>query len=141
MTAVLTRDGLRTATTLRNTVDVPLEIGSVRLRSLTAGEALAFRTLVMTHQAAGRDPEALAPLLIAKSWIGEDGELLFPEEEGAEIALGLSPRDYGALAQATLELNGMTAAASDAAGKDSGASPSADTRTGSPENSATPTST
>lgn len=139
--AILNGESLRAAAKRRTTKDVEVEgLGTVRLRSLSAGDALKFQAEVRKCQSAGGDPEELAPALIARSWVGEDGELLMPEDEGAALARELEPKGYNALALAVLTLNGLTEEAVKDAEKNSEASPSDSTPSGSPEPSDTPTS-
>lgn len=88
-------------------VEVP-EVGVVRLRALSAGEALQFQSDVKKAGAEGLEQEEMAFTLIARSWIGEDGELLFPEEEGVAVARSLDPETYNALAKEVLALNGLS---------------------------------
>lgn len=141
---LVTPEQIREAAKRRKTVDVEVEgIGTVRLRAMSAGDALRFRGEVAKCQAAGGDAEELAPALIARSWVGEDGELLLPEAEGIELARSLSPTDYNTLASKTLELNGLSSdpeAVVEQAVKNSEASRNESTPTGSPETSDTPTS-
>lgn len=119
--ALVSRDQLKAAKQRRKTVDVPLpafgEGVEVRLRALSAGEALQFNREVTAAQEKGEDVEARALYMIARSWVDEEGEPLFPEEEGVEVLRGLSTEDYNALAKAVLKLNGMGAQAVEEAAK------------------------
>lgn len=124
----------------RKTADVEVpEVGTVRLRALSAGDAQRFQFQVQKAVKAGEDPEELAFLLIARSWVGEDGEPLMPEDEGVEVAKSLDPDVYNAIAAETLKLNGMSSDAVEEAAKNSEASRQESTPTGSPETSDTPT--
>jgi hypothetical protein len=124
----------------RKTITRPIEgIGEVRLRALSAGDAQRFKADVEKYTADGRDPEALAFTLIARSWIDDSGELLFPEAEGEQEARALDPECYNEIAKEVLKLNGLTADAIEEAEKNSSASPAGSTPTGSPENSDTQT--
>lgn len=89
----------------RKTVDVELDGLTVRLRALSAGDAVRFQSEV---RKAGEDGEALSFTLIARSWIGEDGELLMPEEEGEAFARTLDADTFTKLAKAVLALNGLS---------------------------------
>ena len=92
----------------RKTKDVEIEgVGTVRLRALSAGDAQAFQADVKKAAAEGRDQEELAFPLIARSWIGENGELWLPESEGVALAKALDPEIYNALAKEVLKLNGL----------------------------------
>lgn len=104
----------------RKTKDVSVEgLGTVRLRALSAGEAQAFQSDVKKAAAEGREPEELAFSLIARSWISEDGSLLFEEVEGVAVAKSLDPESYNAIAKEVLALNGLSADAVDVAEKNS----------------------
>lgn len=126
----------------RKTKDIEVEgVGTVRLRALSAGDAQRFQADVKKYATDGRDAEELAFPLIARSWIGENGELWLPEHEGVVLARSLDPLTYNAIAQAVLELNGLTATAVEEAesfseaGRQKESSP-----TDSLQTSATPTS-
>lgn len=122
----------------RKTADLDLDgLGTVRLRALSAGDAQRFQSEI---KKAGDDAEAMAFTLIARSWVGEDGDPLFPEAEGVEVAQSLDPKDYNALARAVLVLNGMNADAVEESLKNSREPGAEPTPTGSPESSDTPTS-
>lgn len=124
------------------TKDVELpDIGAVRLRSLSAGDAIAFQSEVKKAQAAGRNEEELTFSFIARSWIDEAGELLFPEAEGIEFAKTLDPETFKALAEEALKLNGLSEEAVTDAENFSEASPPEYSPTGSQKTSASPTST
>ena len=93
----------------RKTTDVEVEgVGTVRLRALSAGDALQFQADVKKAGAEGLEQEEMAFVLIARSWIGEDGELLFPEADGIAVARSLDPETYNALAKEVLALNGLS---------------------------------
>lgn len=124
----------------RKVVDVDLgDLGTIRLRAFSAGQAQRFQAEVRDAANAGEDPEAVAFSMIAQSWVGEDGELWMPEQEGVELARSLDPEAYNTLATRVLELNGMTPTAVEDAAKNSEASRNESTPTGSPENSENPT--
>lgn len=121
-------------------VTIP-DIGVVRLRSLSAGDAIAFQGEVKRAKAAGQDENELTFPFIARSWIGDDGEPLFPEADGIAFAKTLDPETFAELAKEALKLNGLDDKAVDDAAKNSGASPDASTPSGSRENTAGSTST
>lgn len=123
----------------RKTVDVEVEgVGSVRLRALSAGDAIQFQADVKKATANGGSADALAFVLIARSWVGEDGEPWFPEEEGVAVAASLAPESFGVIAKAVLVLNGLDEGAVESAmGNSEAGEP---TPTDSPASSATPTS-
>jgi hypothetical protein len=124
----------------RKTITPTIEgIGQVRLRALSAGDAQRFQADVQKYKAEGRDPEELAFTLIARSWIDDSGELLFPESEGEQEARALDPECYNEIAKEVLTLNGLTADAIEQAEKNLSASLEGSTPTGSPENSDTQT--
>lgn len=124
----------------RKTVDVEVEgVGVVRLRALSAGDAQQFQYRAQKAQKEGENVEELGFNLVARSWIGEDGNLLMPEDEGVEFAKSLPTDDFNVLAGATLKLNGLADDAVDDAVKNSEASRTDSTPTGSPKNSDTPT--
>lgn len=124
----------------RKTVDVEVEsVGTVRLRAISAWAAQRFQGEVRKLQAEGGDTEELAFILIARSWVGEDGEVWMPEDEGEAFARSLDPEIYNALAAAVLILNGLNKDAVGDAVKNSKASRKGSTPTGSPKNSDTPT--
>lgn len=118
MAGIISREALAAAAARRKTLDVEVEgIGVVRLRALSAGEALDFRTEVTKCEKEGGDPEQLAPSLIARSWVDENNALLMPEAEGVALARSLSPQAYGELANKVLQLNGLSESSiKDAAG-------------------------
>ena len=92
----------------RKTVDAEIEgVGSVRLRALSAGDATQFQQDVRKATANGGSTEELVFVLIARSWIGEDGELWFPDEEGVAVAKSLDPETFNAIAKEVLKLNGL----------------------------------
>lgn len=104
----------------RKFVDAEIpHVGTVRLRALSAGDATRFQGDVQKAKADGKNQEELAFPLIARSWIGEDGELLFPEEEGVAFARSLDPDTYNAIAKEVLKLNGLNADAVEDAEKNS----------------------
>jgi len=88
-------------------VTIP-DIGVVRLRSLSAGDAIAFQGEVKKVKAAGGNEDELTFSFIARSWIAESGELLFPEEEGIAFAKTLDPETFKAIAEECLKLNGLS---------------------------------
>lgn len=93
----------------RKTKDVELEgFGTVRLRGLSAGEAVRFQGDVKKAAANGENEEELSFTLIARSLVGEDGDLLFPDEaDGVALLRTLDTESFNALAKAVLSLNGM----------------------------------
>lgn len=92
----------------RKTRDVEVEgVGVIRLRALSAGDAQAFQSEVKKAAAAGKDQEELAFTLIARSWVGEHGELWMPEADGEAFARSLDPTIYNQLAKEVLALNGL----------------------------------
>jgi hypothetical protein len=102
----------------RKTVDVEIDgLGTVRLRALSAGDAQQFQTDVRKAKADGKNEEELAFSLIARSWIDDAGQLLFPPDEkgelteGIAVAKSLDPTDYNIVATAVLRLNGLSAEA------------------------------
>lgn len=134
--AVLNADALRGAVKHRRTADVSIMAGKVRVRSWSLAEAEAWDK---EHEGATEEDAQIAILeMVAKSWIGADGELLVPVEEGVEIARNMDPSDLRDIATAILKLNGRDVGAVEDAVKNSEASRSESTSTGSPENSDTP---
>ena len=124
----------------RKTAEVEIEgVGTVRIRALSAGDAQRFQAEVQKCQASGEDPEALAFVLVARSWIDADGEPWLPEEEGIALARALDPLTYNAVATAVLALNGLSADAVEVAEKSFPESPVVISPMGSPENSESPT--
>lgn len=121
MAGLVSREALAEFARRRRTVDVAIEDGDdthlVRLRALSAGDALDFRAEVAACERDGGDPEQLAPRLIARSWIDEAGDLLLPEDQGVALARALSPEVYAALAAAVLSLNGLAEASIEDAAK------------------------
>lgn len=104
----------------RKTTDVSVEnVGVVRFRALSAGAAQQFQADVKKAAAEGKDQEELAFSLIARSWVGEDGELWVPEAEGVALAKSLEPAIYNKLAKAVLALNGLNETAIEDAEKNS----------------------
>lgn len=102
----------------RKTKDVEVDgVGVVRLRALSAGEAQRFHAEVTKAKAEGRNEEELAFTLVARSWVGEDGELWMPEVEGEAFVRSLDPTIYNAIATEVLTLNGLTKEAIEAAEK------------------------
>jgi len=106
----------------RRTVDVhvPGLGGEVRLRAMSAGEAMATRRAAEKMAGAGGDADAeLSPGLIVDSWVDGAGKPMWEGDRDGGIAFvrELSPQDFNALAQAVLELNGAGAAALEAAEK------------------------
>ena len=125
----------------RKTKDVEVPgCGMVRLRTLSAGDAQQFQAEVKKCAAAGEDAEGLAFSLIARSWIGADGDLWLPEEEGIVLAKSLDPETYNVVAKEVLKLNGLSGDAVDSAVKTSGASLGDITHTDSPASLDSPTS-
>lgn len=93
----------------RKTTDVEIEgMGVVRLRALSAGDAQQFQADVRKAASDGRDQEELAFALIARSWVGEDGDLWVPEADGVALARSLDPETYNTLVKAVLALNGLS---------------------------------
>jgi hypothetical protein len=135
----------------RKTADEIIEgLGSFRLQSLSAGDAVAFQADVNRVRAAGGDPESLAFLLLARTLIDDQGQPLFPPvrdgeledwSDGVTFAKSLDPADYNRLATRALTLNGLTEKAVEDAVGNSAASRPGSTPTGSRESSDTPTST
>jgi hypothetical protein len=119
--------------------DIP-DIGTIRLRALSAGDAQQFQSDVKKAKADGKNEEELAFSLIARSWIGDDGELLFPEEEGIAFARTLDPETYNAIAKEVLALNGLSETAIEDAEKNSGAGRNGSTPSDSRETSVLQTS-
>jgi hypothetical protein len=110
--AILDAAAAREAAKRRKTMDVDVpDMGTVRLRAMSAGDALRFRAEVAAAEKEGGDSEQLAAVLIARAWVGEDGAVLFTEEEGVEVVRELSASVYAQLAQSVLQLNGLAAAA------------------------------
>jgi hypothetical protein len=137
---MITGDALRAAARRRRTQDVEVPgVGTVRIVAMSAGAIHQFRHQTQKHQQAGKDPEELGFLLIAQSWVDEEGNPLLPVEEGEQVARELDSAAYNALASAVLKLNGMDPDAVDEAVKNSSASQSESTHSGSPENSDTST--
>jgi hypothetical protein len=98
-------------------VHVPGLGGEVRLRAMTAGEAMATRRAA---EKIGADADAeLSPGLIVDSWVDGTGKPMWAGDREAGIAFvhELSPQDFNALASAVLELNGAGAAALEEAEK------------------------
>jgi hypothetical protein len=124
----------------RKTEDVEVgELGTVRLRALSASDLVAVTAEIQKIQAAGGNPEEKSFELLARSWVDDSGEPLFPLDEGESIARSLAPESFRALSAAVVALNGMGPKAVEDAEKNSGASRSASTRTGSRKTSATRT--
>lgn len=137
---LLNADSIRAAARKRKSVDVDLGDGTaVRMMALTAGAGLQFQAEVQEIVKAGGDPETLGPVLIARSWVDDSGEPLLPEEEGKELALSFEADKYNRLAAAALKLNGLSENAVADALKNSGATRTDSTPSGSPETSVTPT--
>lgn len=91
--------------------------GTVRLRALSAADWLRGEFETRQSEAQGRDPEEVAFGYIARSWIDENGELLFPLEEGIALVRTLDGATYSRLLKAVLRLNGRTAEAIEGAEK------------------------
>jgi hypothetical protein len=117
------------------------EIGIVRLRALSAGDVVQFQAEVKKASSNGGNPEALAFSLVARSWIDENGELLFPEEEGIAFAQSLDVETYKVLAQEVLKLNGLSETAIEEAENFSAAGRNESSPTDSPRNLVSPTLT
>lgn len=93
----------------RKTLDVECaEFGIVRLRSLSAGDVVRFQHEVAQAKAKGESDEEVSFGMLARSWVAEDGELLFPIEQGIIEARSLDPALYTELTRAVLRLNGMS---------------------------------
>lgn len=97
-------------------IDVP-EFGVVRLRALSAGDVVRLQSDTKKAELEGREREEVAFDYLARSWIGESGDLLFPLEEGVQVAKSLDTVTYATLVRAVLKLNGMDAEAIEDAGK------------------------
>jgi hypothetical protein len=137
--ALLNGEGLREAAKRKRSVEVEISAGTVRLRSWGLGEALEWdkRNEGLTEG----EIAALLPEFVAKSWIGEDGESLMPLDEGIEVARNLDQHDLLRLAAAVKGLLARSEESVKDAEKNSEASRSESTSTGSLDNSGTPTST
>lgn len=83
--------------------------GTVRLRALSAADWLRGEFETKQAEAQGRDPEEVAFGYIARSWIDENGALLFPLEEGVALVRTLDSPTYTRLLKAVLRLNGRAA--------------------------------
>jgi hypothetical protein len=129
--ALLSKEQILAANAHLKTVDVALPRlgGEARLRELSGPESVLFQGAVKKHVAAGGQPEEMGFPLIAKTWIGEDGSLLFPGEDGeAQVrGLGLAKEDLEALATAAIELNGFDTEAVERAEGNSEPTPSGST--------------
>lgn len=126
--ALLSKEQILAANAHLKTVDVALPRlgGEARLRELSGPEAVLFQGAVKKHMAAGGAPEEMGFPLLARTWIGEDGALMFAEE--AEVrALGLPKEDLEALATAAIRLNGFDTEAVERAEGNSEATPSEST--------------
>jgi hypothetical protein len=110
--SVLTREQLAAQKPKRKTVEVEVEElgGAVRLRGMSAGEALEFRKQALKLEKEGGDANIeLAPGLVADAWVdGDDQPMWEDRAKGIEYVLSLSPTGYNALAKAILELTGYT---------------------------------
>lgn len=121
----------------RKTVDVEVEgLGAVRLRALSAWEKGQFQAAVTKRTGGTADVSAelgtdLMCDLIARMWIGEDGNLLMPEPEGVTFARTLEDETLVALTTAALQLLGISKDAVDDAVKNSEASRGDSSPTGS----------
>lgn len=126
----------------RKTKDVEIEgVGAVRLRALSAAALQKFQHDAGEYKREGKNVEELAFPLIAKSLIGENGDLFYPDEEvGIAEARALDPVTFSVLTDEVLSLNGLTVSAVDDAAKNSEASREGSTPTDSPTNSDTSTS-
>ena len=106
------------AASRRKTKDVTVEgVGEIRLRALSAGEAQRFHSQVTKAKDEGQNEEELAFTLVARSWIGEDGDLWMPEAEGEAFVRSLDPAIYNEIAKEVLALNGLTKESIEAAEK------------------------
>ena len=125
----------------RKTKDVEIEgVGAVRLRALSAAGLQQFQHDVGEYQRQGKNVEELAFPLIAKSLVGEDGDLFYPDEDaGIAEARALDPATFSVLTDECLALNGLNATAVDDAAKNFEASREGSTPTDSPTNSDTST--
>lgn len=102
----------------RKVKDVPIEgVGELRFRALSAGDAQRFHSDVLKAKASGRNDEEMVFALVARSWIGEDGELWMPEAEGEAFARTLDPELYAEIVKEVLALNGLSKDAIEAAEK------------------------
>jgi hypothetical protein len=100
---------------LRKTDDAEIEgYGVIRLQSLSAGDVIRFRRELTN---AGDNANELMFWLVARSWIADDGGLLFPESEGEAEARLMGETAFGALIKKVYLLNGLTAEAVEDAGK------------------------
>lgn len=124
----------------RKTKDVEVAgVGTFRLAALSAGAAIELQARM--RGMTGENEAEFGFLLIARSWIDEDGNPLLPEAEGIEFARELDQESAGALLETALVLNGFTQDAIDAAKKNSRPNPPGSTRTTSRKSSGTRTST
>lgn len=82
-------------------VDVPLWGGQVRLRTLTADEAMSFATL--SSNSDGLHGEMMV-FLVSKTAVDEQGEQLFTKEQ-AKLLTTKNFRIFTQLQDAALELN------------------------------------
>lgn len=139
--AILSAEQFRAAAAQRRkTEDVEVEgVGTIRLRAISAGDAQRFQREVRRYEAEGLDPEELSFTLVARSWVGEDGDPWMPEDVGVEFAKSLDPETFNLLASAVLKLNGFGEAAVEEAVKNSKASRKGSSPSGSPKSSDTPT--
>lgn len=93
------------------------ECGTIRLRALSAWDLVQFQNDVTKAEADGKSTEEAAFGALAKSWVGEDNSLLFPEAEGVTEAQSLDPKLYEKLTKDLLILNGLSAEAVEDAAK------------------------
>lgn len=90
------------------------DVGTVRLRALSAGDVVKFQHDVSKAAAEGRDQEELGFPLMARSWVGEDGSLWLSEAEGEALARSLDPATYKQVLKEILALNGLDVSAEEA---------------------------
>ena len=104
MTKILTaEDILNTDDKEYVIVPVPQWKGSVRLKTLTAGEAMEFAKLANKKD---KLSENLIVHLVSKSAVDEDGKLLFNKEQSGKLI----DKNFGAfkiIQEAALKLNGL----------------------------------
>jgi hypothetical protein len=101
--ALLTGEQIKAETAKRRRFDeVEVEElgGSVRLLALTAGDLIHLQSLRSESRATSFE-------YVARSWVSESNDPLFPIEEGVAVAKSLSDEVYARILKAVLRLNGV----------------------------------
>ena len=110
--AVLNREALLAALAIR-TKDVAIPGGTVRVRTMTAGERISLGATAV--DANGKiDAKAYSAQIVASSVIGEDGFPVFSTDD-AELLLAGAADVFETLFDACQELSGLGNKAKDAA--------------------------